>query len=129
MIGGFDRFGHSGNLQPFCRFDHHFQDLTIVLCAVVGLKQEGAIQLQFINGKLAERGERSIAASKVVHRHPEAMIVQLPDLLGHLLRIFQRKAFQNLQHDETAGHIIALGNGTDTLHIVLFIKEQFGLVH
>ena len=92
--------------------DDRMQDDRPLRLAVI--LQEGLVDLQRVEGKAHQIGERRIAGAEIVQRQADAECLQAGEELGRTLRIVHHQRFRQLQLEAVRRDPVALDDG---LHV------------
>ena len=112
---------------------HHLDDLFhnqpgALTAAAGNLHQKRPVEFQLVDIQPSQRIQRRVAASEIVHRHPESQLMQLFNPGVELIGIFQRDSFQNFQRNHAGIHLIAAEQPGQLFQIVQREKQGTGLI-
>ena len=93
----FDAFGHDGQPEVMGEVDRGPHDPVIVARGQAA--DQGPVNLQLVDGQLAEIAQRGVARAHVLDREPDAHVVQAPQARRCPRRVRHHEGFRHLQHE------------------------------
>jgi len=130
LLLGFDTFSSDSNAEPVRERDDTLDERR--RAAGLGLEffDEGAVELQDVNGKALEVAQRRVTGAKIVDRDFDSQGAELLHFAGGLTHIANHHAFGQLEFEELRFEAALLEYGGDGAHkigaVELYGRDIYG---